>query len=70
MILGRIEEVEVEITSTEMKTLHDEIMAASADLMAYHAPAYQTFIYLIKCKRLIQAQQAIIRHLDAKNGNA
>jgi hypothetical protein len=69
MIIGNISGLDVEITESEMKELYREVMGASADLMAYHVAPYQTFIYLLKCKRLIESQQAIIRHLDAKNSN-
>lgn len=67
-IIGRISEVEVVITSAEMDALFKEIMSKGADLLAYGSTPNDIFYYVTKCKRLIEGQKAIIKHLEASHG--
>lgn len=65
MIKGRINDIQVTITQTEIDVLFKEIMAKGADLLAYNSTPNQVFYYVTQCKRLIEGQRAIIQHLEA-----
>ncbi len=56
------------ITTSEIEALIKKIEAKSADQLAYLASANEIFYYILDCKRVIEGQAAIIKHLEAQHG--
>jgi len=55
----------MEITYSEIESMRRQLNSKSADLLAYASTANDVFHYVLDCKRVMDAQAAIIKHLEA-----
>lgn len=59
----------MEITQSDIDGLRHRLNQKSADLLAYSSTANDVFHYILDCKRVMDGQAAIIKHLEAQNGH-
>jgi len=59
----------MEVTQTDIEGLRHRLNQKSADLLAYSSTANDVFHYILDCKRVMDGQAAIIKHLEAGYGH-